>query len=173
MPLCRCSSMRLIWISGRVAAFLNAHGGRQMVAGRFAPALFARICSIAALTNCGRPGCSTLTLAWRATDCGRAICSGLFCAHLRQGGIPRTLAGRVAALLHSHGGRRIVAGRFAPAYFVRICKMLHCPTPTVRTALSHHMLGALPVRRLRQGIASALSCDFAREDSRRIQVDMA
>ena len=172
MPLCRCSPMQLVWISGRVAALLNAHGGRQIVAGRFAPAFFAHL----------RQGGIPRTLAGRVAALlnahgGRRIAAGrlapAFFAHLRQGGIPLTLAGRVAPLLHSHGGRRIVAGRLAPAFFARIRKMLRCPTPTARTALSPPLLGALPVRRLRQGIASALSCDFAREDSRRIQVGMA
>ena len=149
---------------------MNAHGRRQIVAGRLVPAFFVRTCSIAALTNCRVGGVQYL--------CTRM-------AGDRPGDLPRpflricsiaalTNCGRaVAAILHSHGGRRIVAGRLALAFFARIRKMVHFPAPTARTALSPPLPGALPVWRLRQGIASALSCDFAREDSRRIQVGMA
>ena len=93
-----------------------------------------------------------------------------FFAHLQYSGAYQLWPGGCGNLALAW---RATAGRFAPAFFARIRKMVRCPTPTARTALSPPLPGALPVRHLRQGIASDLSCDFAREDSLRIQVDMA
>ena len=169
MLLRRCSPMQLVWIFGWAAVFSNAHGRSITGLG----VLFQLFCvhlryGGAYLLCLGRLRC--LRTGLRQAWAGR-FGPTFFCAFVirRRLPVPDGRCTLALALQTTDLGRAICHGLFCAHSQVGCIS----PTPTARTARpipgSTRCMSGTCGRALRR----ALSCDFAREDSLRIQVDMA